>query len=572
MQYAKVAEYQRRGLIHFHALIRLDGPDADGFAAAPARSRRRRAGRSRPTPPCRPSRLRPRRRRRRLGAGAWPSGASSTCGWSATAAAPTTRPDRCPRAGRRLPGQVRHQGRRPTPGRPAPPRTAHPRHHPRPRPSSPPRQRCTGTTAPTITGCSASGHTCSASAATSPPSPGATRSPSARCAGPAAGPSILIAEARASRPTARPGRASRPTSSPTTTTRPPWSSAAGPTPAPAGPTTANSPRPRRRRPRPRVRPDEQPSRRKTHQLRREEGIDGGMADRGPALVGPGRDASTSACRCTRSTRGAARGPVRLAAGWASGSATGRRTSATGSRRCRRRSRHEAAGTGRARRLTIVREGRGFVAYLRYRDYAGRGRRVKRSGRSRAEASRKVLKAVREALGRRRRRRVHRQDHPRGGRQGLAGDVRGPGRARSAIAVDLDEYRYVVSRVIVPGMGSLRLGEVTTPRLDRFVQAVLVDRGYATAKLTRSVLSGDLRLAGPPGALCRATRSATSRRSSSTGTGPLGRCRWRRCEPGFALLDADLSHGGTTCRSWPGSCWRPASAWARRSGSRGPMST
>lgn len=36
VQYAKVAEYQRRGLIHFHALIRLDGPKSDtGFAAAP---------------------------------------------------------------------------------------------------------------------------------------------------------------------------------------------------------------------------------------------------------------------------------------------------------------------------------------------------------------------------------------------------------------------------------------------------------------------------------------------------------------------------------------------------------
>ncbi len=36
VQYAKVAEYQRRGLIHFHALIRLDGPATDqGFASAP---------------------------------------------------------------------------------------------------------------------------------------------------------------------------------------------------------------------------------------------------------------------------------------------------------------------------------------------------------------------------------------------------------------------------------------------------------------------------------------------------------------------------------------------------------
>jgi hypothetical protein len=37
LQYAKVAEYQVRGAVHFHALIRLDGPpDADGFAQSPS--------------------------------------------------------------------------------------------------------------------------------------------------------------------------------------------------------------------------------------------------------------------------------------------------------------------------------------------------------------------------------------------------------------------------------------------------------------------------------------------------------------------------------------------------------
>ncbi|MGB3187517.1 MAG: replication initiator, partial [Ornithinimicrobium sp.] len=36
VQYAKVAEQQRRGVIHFHALIRLDGPKTmQGFACAP---------------------------------------------------------------------------------------------------------------------------------------------------------------------------------------------------------------------------------------------------------------------------------------------------------------------------------------------------------------------------------------------------------------------------------------------------------------------------------------------------------------------------------------------------------
>lgn len=36
VQYAKVAEYQLRGAVHFHALVRLDGPQTpDGFAPAP---------------------------------------------------------------------------------------------------------------------------------------------------------------------------------------------------------------------------------------------------------------------------------------------------------------------------------------------------------------------------------------------------------------------------------------------------------------------------------------------------------------------------------------------------------
>lgn len=33
VQFAKVAEYQARGVIHFHALIRLDGPSADGIGS-----------------------------------------------------------------------------------------------------------------------------------------------------------------------------------------------------------------------------------------------------------------------------------------------------------------------------------------------------------------------------------------------------------------------------------------------------------------------------------------------------------------------------------------------------------
>ena len=147
------------------------------------------------------------------------------------------------------------------------------------------------------------------------------------------------------------------------------------------------------------------------------------------------------------------------------------------------------GLGEHGHISITREGAAYTAYVRFRDYAGRGRRVKRSGRSKAAASRNVLRAVREAL-----------ETDGDGDLGLTSTLEEASRpwlatfegmvvrgARSPST--LDQYRYVVARVIVPGIGSLRLGEVTTPRLDRFVQSVLAERGYATAKLSRSVLSG-----------------------------------------------------------------------------------
>lgn len=147
------------------------------------------------------------------------------------------------------------------------------------------------------------------------------------------------------------------------------------------------------------------------------------------------------------------------------------------------------GLGEHGGITITREGSGYVAYVRYRDYAGRGRRVKRSGSSKAAASRNVLRAVREALGADGDGELTSlstvQEAARGWLAMFEGLVERGARSPST----LDEYRYVTDRVVLPGIGSLRLGEVTTPRLDRFVQVVLADRGFATAKLCRSVLSG-----------------------------------------------------------------------------------
>lgn len=146
------------------------------------------------------------------------------------------------------------------------------------------------------------------------------------------------------------------------------------------------------------------------------------------------------------------------------------------------------GLGEYGQVSIVREGNAYAAYVRYRDFSGRGHKLKRRAKTKAAASRSVLKAVKERLG-----------------GGLEGESTATSTFEESTAgwlamfeglvargsrspTTLDEYRYVVHRLLLPGLGDLRLGELTTPRLDRFVQGVLNDRGYPSATLCRSVLS------------------------------------------------------------------------------------
>ena len=88
VQYAKVAEYQQRGIVHFHALIRLDGPKTvDGFAPAPAgltAALLLPGSSSRPPPGWSST-------RRRCTTGTWCAGCGS---------APSSTPDRSPTARR----------------------------------------------------------------------------------------------------------------------------------------------------------------------------------------------------------------------------------------------------------------------------------------------------------------------------------------------------------------------------------------------------------------------------------------------------------------------------------------
>ena len=130
-----------------------------------------------------------------------------------------------------------------------------------------------------------------------------------------------------------------------------------------------------------------------------------------------------------------------------------------------------------------------VAIVQYRDFAGHKRRVKRAADSKAAARRRVLKAVDEALRRDGGVTFTGSTPFTTGIDGWMAYVEGLVERGARSPSTLDQYRDTVRRHVRPGLGGLRLGELSTPRVDRFLQGVLADKGYATAKICRTVLSG-----------------------------------------------------------------------------------
>lgn len=147
------------------------------------------------------------------------------------------------------------------------------------------------------------------------------------------------------------------------------------------------------------------------------------------------------------------------------------------------------GLGEHGEVMYDRRGQSVIAMVNVRDYSGRRRRLKRSGATRVEARRELMRALEMVLT-----------------VGDDPDFRGTSRLSDAAdawlivmeervrrgsrsPTTLDLYRHAVARHVVPGIGDLRLGELTVPRVDRFLQHVLHVHGYSTAKLCRTVLSG-----------------------------------------------------------------------------------
>jgi Site-specific recombinase XerD len=145
-------------------------------------------------------------------------------------------------------------------------------------------------------------------------------------------------------------------------------------------------------------------------------------------------------------------------------------------------------------------GGGFRACTKFRDHDGVTRPVERVGKSRAAAERNLKAALRDRAG-----------------VNTGSTITGDTRFRDVAelwfttitaAVDqgrrspgtADQYRGHLDRCVLPGLGALRVREVTVPRIDAFLTATGTNRGASSAKTCRAVISGVLGLAVRHGAL------------------------------------------------------------------------
>ena len=135
------------------------------------------------------------------------------------------------------------------------------------------------------------------------------------------------------------------------------------------------------------------------------------------------------------------------------------------------------------------------ARARYRDHDGTTRPVTRFASTKAGAEQALKLAIRDRTG------------------AVNGDVTAETRVHDLVTMwltDVDSggltdrtkehYRYVTDRYVLPGIGGLRLREVTAGSVDRLLKAVLERNGAGAAKSTRSVVSSLLGVAVRHGAL------------------------------------------------------------------------
>jgi integrase len=136
---------------------------------------------------------------------------------------------------------------------------------------------------------------------------------------------------------------------------------------------------------------------------------------------------------------------------------------------------------------------GWRATTKYRDYDGKTRPVERWAKTKAAAERSLKKALAERKG------------PSGNsltrdsrfKEALAqwfAKFQALADAGKRSPSSVDTYRSIMDRHVLPGLGELRIHEMSVARIDAFLSALWRSVSVDTAKTARSVISGALRIA------------------------------------------------------------------------------
>lgn len=141
-----------------------------------------------------------------------------------------------------------------------------------------------------------------------------------------------------------------------------------------------------------------------------------------------------------------------------------------------------------------------LARAGFRDFDGVTRVVEASGKSATAASQELRRKLENRV-----------------REGMTGDLTGSTRFKDAAEIWIEyiqelvddgarspgtvqTYRGQLDKHLMPTMGELRLGELTTPVIDRVIRQIKTRTSTATAKSCRSVVSGVMGMAVRQGAI------------------------------------------------------------------------
>ncbi|SDR08861.1 tyrosine-type recombinase/integrase [Actinopolyspora saharensis] len=151
------------------------------------------------------------------------------------------------------------------------------------------------------------------------------------------------------------------------------------------------------------------------------------------------------------------------------------------------------------KIRVYPSGAMWRALTKFRDFDGITRSVERVGKTKAAAQRELKQALTE-------------------RTSQVADVVSPSTRFREVAeqwfnsvqaaaaqgtrspTTVDVYRSQLDRHVLPALGELRVQEVTVPRVDSFLSTLRNQSGTATAKTSRTVVSGVLGLAVRHGAI------------------------------------------------------------------------